>query len=242
MGGVTIDDRPAIDFSGVEVLSFDCYGTLIDWEAGILTALRHVIMQSTASDEEMLNAYGIEEAAAESGAWLPYSQILTQAMSAVCEQFGHPATEAQSAQFGGSVADWPAFPDSADALRALAKRFDLCVITNCDDDLFAYSSQVLGDPFRWVVTAEQARSYKPSLHNFEVAFERMGKPRDAIVHVAQSLYHDHVPAHELGLRTVWVNRRASRPGSGATPPAAAKPDLVVPDMRTLADIALEKLR
>jgi 2-haloacid dehalogenase len=227
-----------IDFSRIEILSFDCYGTLIDWEAGILSALRTAMPASSASDEALLEKYAIQEAAAEAGPWVPYRRILSVAMSAVCEHFGYPVTDAQSAQFGGSVADWPPFSDSVDALRRLSQRFDLCVITNCDDDLFAYSSRALGDPFRWVVTAEQARSYKPSTHNFEVAFERMGRPREAMVHVAQSLYHDHVPAKQLGLKTVWINRRGDRPGSGATPPAAAQPDVVAPDIATFADMAL----
>ncbi|HVL54781.1 MAG TPA: HAD hydrolase-like protein, partial [Vitreimonas sp.] len=100
------------------------------------------------------------------------------------------------------------------------------------------SNDRLGVEFDWVVTAQQARSYKPSLRNFELAFERIGLPRDRILHVAQSLYHDHVPAKRLGLTTVWVDRRRDRPGSGATPPAEATPDLTVPDMTSLADAAL----
>ena len=139
--------------------------------------------------------------------------------------------------FGGSVADWPAFPDSASALARLQARYALVVITNCDDDLFAASNERLGVEFAHVITAQQAGSYKPSHHNFELAFERIGAPRERILHVAQSLFHDHVPAKALGLSTVWVNRRHDRPGSGATPPAEATPDLVVPDMATLADLA-----
>lgn len=110
-------------------------------------------------------------------------------------------------------------------------------ITNCDDDLFAFSNHRLGEPFRWIVTAQQAGSYKPSTRNFELAFERIGRPRDRIVHVAQSLYHDHVPARALGLRTVWINRRHGRPGSGATPPAEGRPDMTFPDMAAFADVA-----
>ena len=91
--------------------------------------------------------------------------------------------------------------------------------------------------FDWVITAQQARSYKPSANNFELAFERIGVPRERILHVAQSLFHDHVTAKRLGMTTVWVDRRHGRGGSGATPPAEARPDLTVPDMRTLADLA-----
>lgn len=133
--------------------------------------------------------------------------------------------------------DWPAFPDSATALAALASGFRLGVITNCDDDLFAASEATLGAPFTWIVTAQQARAYKPSLRPFELAFARIDVPRSRILHVAQSLYHDHVPAKALGLTTVWVDRRAGRAGSGATPIASATPDLTVPDMATLAKLA-----
>jgi 2-haloacid dehalogenase len=157
-------------------------------------------------------------------------------MTAVCEVHGSFATAAQVAAFGGSVAEWPAFPDSADALARLRQRFDLGVITNCDDDLFAFSNQKLGEPFRWILTAQQARSYKPDTHNFEVALERIGAPIESIVHVAQSLFHDHVPARALGLKTIWINRRRGRPGAGATPPAQVQPDMELPDMASLARI------
>jgi 2-haloacid dehalogenase len=135
------------------------------------------------------------------------------------------------------VGEWPAFPDSRGALARLKEHFALAVITNCDDDLFAASNRRLGVTFDAVITAQQVGSYKPSHRNFEVAFERIGAPRERILHVAQSLFHDHVPAKELGLTTVWVDRRHDRPGSGATPPTSATPDLVVPDMATLADLA-----
>lgn len=226
------------DFGGIEVLTFDCYGTLIDWETGILEALRTVIRQSEADDDDLLEVYAAREAAAESGPWRPYREILASSIASVCEARGHSSTAEQVAGFGGSVADWPAFPDSAAALARLRTRFGLGVITNCDDDLFAASNAKLGEPFNWIVTAQQVRAYKPSHQNFEVAFERIGRPRDSILHVAQSLYHDHVPAKELGLRTVWINRRRNRSGPGATPPASAQPDLVCPDMATFAALAL----
>ena len=142
------------------------------------------------------------------------------------------------AAFGVSVADWPPFPDSAAALARLHERFRLGVITNCDDDLFAASARRLGVEFDWVITAQQAGSYKPSERNFQLAFERIDMPRERLLHVAQSLFHDHVPAKRLGLSTVWVDRRHGRPGGGATLPASATPDLTVPDMATLAEVAL----
>jgi 2-haloacid dehalogenase len=119
----------------------------------------------------------------------------------------------------------------------LKHRFRLGVITNCDDDLFAASNRRLGVEFDWVITAQQAGGYKPRRENFELAFERIDVPRERILHVAQSLFHDHAPAKALGMTTVWIDRRHGREGFGATPPAEAEPDLVVPDMRTFAQLA-----
>jgi 2-haloacid dehalogenase len=231
-----------IDFSQVQALTFDCYGTLIDWETGILAALRPVLDRHgvSAEDDELLATYARHEATVEAGDYVSYRDVLAWALRGVCHAHRVEPSAEDTAMFVASVADWPAFPDSAVALARLATRFRLGVITNCDDDLFAMSSRRLGVDFDWVVTAQQVRSYKPSLRNFEVAIERMEVPRDRILHVAQSLYHDHVPARQLGLSTVWIDRRAGRPGFGATPPATAAPDLSAPDMATFADIALKE--
>ena len=230
------------DVERFEVLTFDCYGTLIDWEAGILAGLRRVLDRRVVvpGADDLLERYARHEAAIEAGPYLRYREVLARALRGVCGELGIEPTAAEAAAFGGSVGDWPAFPDSKSALAALARRFRLAVITNCDDDLFAESNRRLGVTFDWVITAQQVGSYKPSHRNFEVAFERIegaGVPRERILHVAQSLFHDHVPAKELGLATAWIDRRHDRPGSGATPPATATPDLVVPDMASLAVLA-----
>jgi 2-haloacid dehalogenase len=159
-------------------------------------------------------------------------------MRGACAELGIETSAEEEAAFGDSVGEWPAFSDSAAALARLAERFSLGVITNCDDDLFAASNRRLGVTFDWIVTAQQAGSYKPSYRNFELAFERIGLPRDRILHVAQSLFHDHVPAKEFGLATVWIDRRHDRPGFGATPPADATPDVTAIDMASFADLAL----
>jgi 2-haloacid dehalogenase len=232
----------SVDFHAFDVLTFDCYGTLIDWETGILTALRRVLEAHGAadiSDEVLLGRYARVEADLEAGPYQSYREVLSEVLRRVCAEAGIEPTELEVRGFGGSVREWPAFPDSAEALHSLAARFRLGVITNCDDDLFAASSQRLATTFDWVITAQQVGSYKPSRRNFEFAFERIGVPRSRILHVAQSLFHDHVPAKELGLTTVWVDRRRGKVGSGATPPAAATPDLTVPDMATLTRLALE---
>ena len=229
-----------LDFDAFDVLTFDCYGTLIDWEAGILAALRAPMAAHgiTASDQELLEAFARHEHEIEGGPHRLYREVLGEVLATMLGERGETATADERAAFGGSVADWPAFPDSAAALARLHERFKLGVITNCDDDLFAASEARLGTAFDWVVTAQQARRYKPNPRGFELMFEQVGLPPARILHVAQSLFHDHVTAKRLGLSTVWVDRRGDRPGSGATPPADATPDLRVPDMATLAALAV----
>ena len=223
-----------IDFGAFEALTFDCYGTLIDWETGIASWLRPF---AEASDDALLESFARHEAELEAGPYRTYREVLAEALRGVGRDFGFEPSDAQAAAFGGSVGSWPAFADSAAALAALKRRYRLGVITNCDDDLFALSSRRLGVEFDWVITAQQAGGYKPRLENFTYAFERIDVPRERILHVAQSLFHDHAPAKALGLTTVWIDRRQGRQGFGATPPAQAHPDAVVPDMRTFAQLA-----
>lgn len=228
------------EFDRFDALTFDCYGTLIDWERGILDGLRPVFAAHAveADDEALLRAYAAVESELEAGPYLTYRSVLGEALRRLARQHGFDPTGAEVDGFGGSVERWPAFPDSAAALARLRTRFRLGVITNCDDDLFAFSSRRLGDPFDWVITAQQAGGYKPRIRNFELAFERIGLPRERILHVAQSLFHDHVPAKRLGMTSVWIDRRHDRPGFGATPAADAAPDLVFPDMASFAEAAV----
>jgi 2-haloacid dehalogenase len=230
----------SVDFSRKAVFTFDCYGTLIDWEAGILAVVQPVLRAHglEVADEQVLETYAALESAAEAGPYRPYGDILVDVMRGLGEQFGFVASATEARALAASVGDWPAFADSAGALAALQRRYKLAIVSNVDDDLFAASQRRLGVTFDWIVTAQQARSYKPSLNNFHVALDRIGLPHDQVLHVAQSLFHDHVPARHLGLDTVWVNRRGDKRGSGATPPAVVQPDLEVPDLRSLADLAL----
>jgi 2-haloacid dehalogenase len=225
-----------LDFDHFQVLTFDCYGTLIDWERGILNALRPVLERHETSppDDAILQAFAVHETALEAGRYLGYREVLAQSLRRIAGDLGFATSKEETAQFAASVADWPPFDDSVASLRQLSQRFSLGVITNCDDDLFASSNERLGTRFEWIVTAQGARTYKPSLNNFRVALDKIGLPKDRILHVAQSLHHDHVPAKQLGLTTVWVNRRHDKVGFGATPVAAATPDLVVPDLKSFA--------
>ena len=225
-----------LDFDRFDALTFDCYGTLIDWETGLLDAFRPILAAHSAvtDDEDVLERYARHEAAAEAGPYLRYREVLAAGLRCVAGELGIEVSDEEAARFGGSVVDWPAFPDSSAALARLHERFRLGVLTNCDDDLFAASNARLGVTFDWVVTAEQVGAYKPSATNFAALFERVDVPRELILHVAQSLYHDHAPAKRLGMTTVWIDRRHDRPGAGATPVADAAPDAAYPDMASFA--------
>ena len=229
----------AIDFSRVDAITFDCYGTLIDWERGILNALQPVLAPKgiDLTEDELLERYARHEAALEAGEYMPYRDVLGASLRGLCEELGFDAADEEANDFAEDLGAWPAFHDTAPALRRLQERFKLGVITNCDRDLFALSNRRLGVTFDWVVTAQDARAYKPSLEPFTLAFETIDVPRERILHAAQSLFHDHVPGKQLGLTTAWVDRRHDRSGFGATPVASATPDLTVPDMTTLADVA-----
>ena len=229
-----------LDFDRFEAVTFDCYGTLIDWERGIVAAARALLGAhgDGADDATILEAFARHERPLEHGPYQPYRSILAQVARAIAAEHGLAVTDAQADAFAGSVPEWPAFPDSPRALARLATRYRLGVITNCDDDLFAGSARRLGVRFDELVTAQQVGSYKPAPRNFEVMLQRLGLPRERVLHVAQSLFHDHVPAKALGFTTVWVDRRQGRSGSGATPAAQANPDLVLPDLASLAALAV----
>ena len=226
-----------------DALSFDCYGTLIDWEAGIAAVLRRWADRNglATTNEELLTAYSTHEAQAEQDH--PgdlYPLILARAMRAIGEQLGVPVTDAEAEEFGASVPDWPAFADSARALQRLSRRYKLIILSNVDRASFAGSNERLGVTFAGIVTAQDVGSYKPSPRNFEALAaeaDRLGVPQGRLLHVAQSLFHDHVPAKAAGLPTVWINRRHAKPGRGATPEPAAPvtPDWTFPAMAAFAD-------
>jgi 2-haloacid dehalogenase len=223
-------------FDGFEVLTFDCYGTLIDWETGIRDALAPVLAAHgvAAETERVLELYGELESEAERGEYRGYRVILRTVLEALGARLGFRPTPQELQRFSASVGDWPAFSDSPRALQALHRKYRLAIISNIDDDLFASSARRLQVQFDWIITAQQARSYKPSPNNFRLALARIGVPPARILHVAQSRFHDIAPASRLGLATVWVNRRHGKAGAGATPAAQATPDLEVPDLQTLA--------
>ncbi|MBA2381860.1 MAG: haloacid dehalogenase type II [Chloroflexi bacterium] len=231
-----------LDYGAFDALTFDCYGTLIDWETGILAALRTVLPgESAATAETLLAEYANAETTLEAGPYRRYREVAGDAMAAVARAHGGEPTRDDVARLGGSVVDWPAFPDSHDALARLKTRFRLGILTNCDDDLFAASNRRLGVDLDWIVTAQQVGAYKPDERNFAALVERLGADgveRSRILHIAQSLFHDHAPAQRLGFRSAWIDRRHDRPGGGATPPTDARPDATFPSMAAFAEAAV----
>jgi 2-haloacid dehalogenase len=226
-----------LNLASITVLTFDCYGTLIDWETGLRTELLGIFANHNATwpGERVLEDFAEFEAVAERGPYRTYRKVLTECLLGLGERYKFSPTTAELARFSASVGDWPAFADSAAGLARFKGRYRLAPITNCDDDLFALSNQKLGITFDWIITAQQAGSYKPSLNNFTFALNKIGVPMENVLHIAQSLFHDHAPAKYLGWRTAWINRRAGKAGHGATPPAHAAPDLEFPDLMSAAD-------
>jgi 2-haloacid dehalogenase len=229
-----------LDFSRFQVLTFDCYGTLIDWESGIRQAFKPLLAShgKTLSDDRILELYAELESATEAGPFKPYRQVLEEVVSGLGKRLTFTPTVAEIQSLPLSLHGWQPFPDTVAALRRLKSKYKLAVISNVDDDLFAATARLLQVSFSDVITAQQVGSYKPSRNNFEVALTRLGVPREQVLHVAQSLFHDIAPAKALGLATVWVNRRAGKQGAGATRPASVRPDLEVPDLATLAAMAV----
>jgi 2-haloacid dehalogenase len=227
-----------IDFQQFEALSFDCYGTLIDWESGILTALKTILSNHNINiyDQQILELFAQIESIQEAGDYLKYREILKKVVQYFGEKLSFSPSEEELNSLAESIQYWEPFPDTVEALKKLKKRYKLTIISNIDDDLFAYTANKLEVEFDWIITAEQVKSYKPSLRNFELAIQQMGIAPDKLLHVAQSVYHDIVPAKTMGITAVWVNRRQGKEGFGATAPASGHPDLEVPDLKTLVSL------
>ena len=211
--------------SDFRVLTFDCYGTLIDWESGIVAALQPLMAKGkVALDRDTaLASFGRHEAAHQRNTpEMRYADLLSNVHRTLAEEWGVAATEEEHCAFGRSVPDWPAFPDSAEALASLKRHYKLVILSNVDRDSFGGSNARLGVAFDAVYTAEDIGSYKPDRRNFAYMLAALGEQgigRNDILHTAQSLFHDHVPAKEFGLATAWIDRRHGQAGWGATPPA-----------------------
>lgn len=230
--------KSQLDFNRFDVLTFDCYGTLINWEEGILNCLRPLLAghKNSLDDATILQLFGDFEAAAEQGKYRRYREVLESVVKHFGDRLGFTPTVEEMRSLPESLATWRPWPDTVEALRQLRRRFRLCVISNVDDDLFAATLPQLGADFDSVTTAQQAQAYKPSLKIFELALSRVAIPANRILHVGQSIYHDVIPAQSLGLATVWINRPSARKGVGAVKATAGKPDL---EVSSLAELVTE---
>jgi 2-haloacid dehalogenase len=232
-----------IDLTTFKALSFDCYGTLIDWETGIAAVLSPWAREQglDLDDEQLLMAYGDNEADVQRETpTARYPDVLAEAFRRTGRALDRPVSDEWAERLGESVPDWPAFPDSADALARLAEHYRLIIVSNVHRDGFAGSNRHLRGDFAAIITAEDVGAYKPAEPHFralDAALSELGIERAALLHVAQSLFHDHVQAKREGLPSVWINRRHDRPGRGAT----AEPEgewsyaLELPSMAAFAD-------
>ena len=230
-----------LDFTRYEILTFDCYGTLVDWETGILAALRRVLSAhgKQIDDATLLQLYGDFEQRAEQGTFQPYREVLKSVVRQFGKELKFTPTRPEEETLPESLSTWKPWPDTVAALQQLKSRFRLAILSNIDDDLFAATRPQLGVEFDEVITAQQAQAYKPSLKIFELALSRIQSPAHRVLHIGQSIYHDVIPAQSLGLATVWVNRPSARPGVGAVKSADAKPDLTVTSLADLAATACD---
>lgn len=226
------------DFSRFSIITFDCYGTLIDWETGILGAIRPILSAHHAhlTDADILRTYGEIEAEEESGSYQPYKEILTAVIRGFGIRLGFVPSEEEQQSLPNSLANWKPFPDTVAVLRRLKQKFKLGILSNIDDDLFSATAPQLEIEFDYVVTASQARAYKPSLEIFRLAQKRIGLPSQQWLHAGQSIYHDVIPARSMGIATVWVNRPSPLPNSGAAKPAQGKPDIEVASLKELDEL------
>jgi 2-haloacid dehalogenase len=230
-----------------DVLSFDCYGTLIDWESGIHSALEpllsrvgvnslqpggsaraamgHSRTDVVLSRDAVLEAFGrLEARQQEKTPEMVYPNVLAAVHAQLASEWNVAADPAEDAAFGRSIADWPAFSDTVEALRYLKQHFRLVILSNVDRPSFAATNDRLGIAFDTIYTAQDIGSYKPDPRNFSYLVDRVreqGIPKEKLLHVAQSLFHDHVPAQSLGIASAWIDRRHDASGWGATAPVSA---------------------
>jgi 2-haloalkanoic acid dehalogenase type II len=212
-----------------KALTFDCYGTLIDWETGLYNALQPLLQAGavTLGRDEVLAVFARHEAAQEAATpQMLYSELLAEVHRRLAGEWGVKADEERAVAFGKSVPDWPEFPDTPASLQYLRRYYKLVILSNVDRESFAGTNRRLGVTFDAICTAQDIGSYKPDPRNFEYlikALAGLGVLKRNILHTAQSLFHDHAPAQAAGLSSAWIDRRHEREGWGATVPPAGTP-------------------
>jgi 2-haloacid dehalogenase len=225
-----------------KALTFDCYGTLIDWESGMVEALRPLTakVKRALTRDQILEAHARHEAAQQRYTpTMAYRNLLAVVYKRLAEEWQVAVAWEECVAYGRSVKDWPAFADSAAALQYLKRHYQLVILSNVDNESFAFSNRRLQVEFDAIYTAEDIGSYKPSGRNFQYMLEKLGGngiAKGAILHTAESLFHDHKPANELGLASCWIYRRHAQEGFGATlnPGTMPKTDFRFTSMAELA--------
>ena len=227
-------------------LTFDCYGTLVDWESGILQNLAPLTSRAASglTDDGILQAHAVEEASQQCRTpSMPYARLLAVVYRRLTEKWNAAASWDECLAYGNTVGTWPAFADSAAALTLIKRQYKLIILSNVDNQSFAASQTQLGVEFDAVFSAEDIGSYKPELRNFRYMLEHLGRMDIAsgdILHVAESLFHDHVPAKQIGLNNCWIHRRRDKSGFGATKDPGAVPEInfTFGSMKEFADAAM----
>jgi 2-haloalkanoic acid dehalogenase type II len=212
-----------------DLVTFDCYGTLVDWEGGMRASLEPIVRKrgQPAPWETLTGRYIEVEMEVEAGEYRPYREVQEVALARTFEEHGIALDDEERKAFARSIRRWPPFPETREALTALrAAGKKLAILSNIDDDIIRESVRLIGVPFDWIVTAEQTRTYKPHTGHWKAILEVSGLPRERILHVAASALHDVIPASALGFRTVWINRNGE-------PADLCLPERSLPDLRGL---------
>ncbi len=217
--------------SGVRLITFDCYGTLIDWESGIRKSLEDVLGSAGVHwSEKYFDRYLTTEAQLEAEPYQPYRDILTAVEDRLLTEAG--VSSPPEPRLADSQAHWLPFHDTVDSLARLKKHFQLGILSNVDRTLFAHTAEHLKVPMDWVITAQDVRSYKPAHGHFLQMLQKTGLKKEQVLHTAQSLFHDIRPCNQLGIPCVWINRRNERNTTTARPWAE------FPDLASFADAVL----
>jgi 2-haloalkanoic acid dehalogenase type II len=217
----------AVDPAQLAALTFDCYGTLIDWLGGVRSACSSIATLAGCDLERLLADREQTEADIEAGEFQTYDLVLAASLQRAAERQGCAVSEEDAAAFADSVGRWTPFPDSREMLHRLAARYQLAILSNIQPDVLARSVDLLGTPFEVTVTAGELGSYKPARAHFDEGLRRLGLPKERVLHCANSLFHDVQPALAMGWNVAWVNR------DGKALPAGVEPNWVVPDLTAL---------
>ena len=227
-----------------KILTFDCYGTLIDWETGILNHISPALSGCDLNDDEILKLFAQSEYKIQSdNPQLKYQEVLQKVIKKIGDDLSIAISDREVADFGLSVRNWAAFPDTIAALQKLSAHFKLIIVSNIDNDSIAATKNQLNIDFYRTYTAQDIGAYKPDLKVFNYVFNQLAKEgyhKDEVLHVAESLYHDHVPAKKMGFDSVWINRRFGKSSNGATPKVEKQwePEYQFKDLASFAEWAL----